>query len=165
MNQFEQRSSLGMTDSSRQFHSILVTIGWNRDVLPCRRFVSGAFSRCRWFFRLSTGDCSPSQGYGGFTSVFDPGITENSRKRVVLIRGEAVQKETGTLLTGFRLKGFDYDSILRHRCEIQVVFNKAWKDKEESVMMLAIYDCLIVVATKKACAIESGGNESQNISE
>ncbi|XP_023644250.1 uncharacterized protein LOC111832145 [Capsella rubella] len=47
---------------------------WNSDVLLCRRFVSGAFTRCRCFFRLITGDCPLIRGYGGLTWVFDPGI-------------------------------------------------------------------------------------------
>ncbi|KAG7556356.1 hypothetical protein ISN44_As11g023960 [Arabidopsis suecica] len=76
MDQFNQRPSIDMTDlSPLQCRSFLVmSIRWNRDVLPWRRFVSGAFFRCRWIFRLSTGDCPLTQGYGGFTWVFDPGI-------------------------------------------------------------------------------------------
>lgn len=40
-------------------------------VLPYGRFISGV---CRWNFRFVTGECPPTQWYGGFTIVFDPGI-------------------------------------------------------------------------------------------
>ncbi|EFH44643.1 hypothetical protein ARALYDRAFT_915604 [Arabidopsis lyrata subsp. lyrata] len=76
VDQFHQRHSPDLTESSplQYLYSFVMLIQWNCVFLPRRRFVFGAFPWRRWFFRLSTGDCPLTQGYGGFTWVFDPGI-------------------------------------------------------------------------------------------
>ncbi|CAL9242385.1 unnamed protein product [Arabidopsis halleri] len=76
VDQFHQRHSPDLTESSplQYLYSFVMSIQWNCVFLPRRRFVFGAFPWRRWFFRLSTGDCPLTQGYGGFTWVFDPGI-------------------------------------------------------------------------------------------
>ncbi|CAL9214716.1 unnamed protein product, partial [Arabidopsis halleri] len=53
-----------------------ISLRWNRDVLPCRRLVSGESILCRWSFRLSIGVCPSIRRYGFLTWVFDPGINK-----------------------------------------------------------------------------------------
>ncbi|CAH8256703.1 unnamed protein product [Arabidopsis lyrata] len=77
-----------------------MSIRKNSYVLPFGRFMSGV---CRWYFRFVTGEFPPTQWYGGFTLVFDPGIHDVTTllKRFGLLRYQIRSKDINSGIDDF----------------------------------------------------------------